>query len=142
MARLLETDEGLSSRFGSSDSIIVFEDYTAGELLDILRFMADRADTYTDIGAVRPLMLSEGYLERSREVFEAVRSAGSKKFGNARFVRKYLHDSLNMQLERFDREYGVENDVPSEAADLLTEEDIPRQYWGFRAAPAGHEGGQ
>ena len=42
-------------------------------------------------------------------------------FGNARFVRTYLHDSLNAQLERFDREYG-EGEPPVEELDLLAGE--------------------
>ncbi|MDD6032953.1 MAG: AAA family ATPase [Oscillospiraceae bacterium] len=128
MIRLLEQDEGLASRFGSEDNIIVFDDYTADELMQVMEHMAARADRIPSIGAVRPLVTNEEFRRHTRAVFEAVLARGDHDFGNARFVRTYLHDALNAQLERMDREYGEIDDPPADVADLLTEQDIPERY--------------
>lgn len=128
MMRLLQRDEGLSSRFGSEDSIILFEDYDTDALMQVLDYMAARADQYTAIGAVRPLSLSEGYRQRTRTIFDMVVARHDSNFGNARFVRTYLHDSLNAQLRRLDAEYNSAAELPDSVADLLTEEDIPNRF--------------
>ena len=49
-------------------------------------------------------------------------------FGNARFVRTDLHDSLNAQLRRLDAEYTSASELPDSVADLLTEDDIPNRF--------------
>ena len=127
MLYLLQRDEGLASRFGSEDSIILFEDYTVDELMQVMDYMTARADQITNIGADRPLRMDQAYRDRTRTVFDRVLARGDQTFGNARFVRTYLHDSLNAQLERFDREYG-KDDPPTDVLDLLTGADIPAKY--------------
>lgn len=131
MMDLLRQDEGLESRFGSEDSRIFFEDYNESELVEIMEYMADRADSNSAIGAVRPLQLDEDFIRASRQVFRAVLARHDQNFGNARFVRTYLHDALNAQLERLDREYGEAGEPPEEAADRLTGADIPARYRGL-----------
>lgn len=128
MIHLLQADEGLASRFGSEDSMVLFEDYDTDALMQVLDYMAARADRYTAIGAVRPLKLTDGYRQRSRQVFEMVTARQDANFGNARFVRTYLHDSLNAQLRRLDEVYNSLDELPDPVADLLTEEDIPARY--------------
>lgn len=128
MMQLLQQDAGLASRFGSEDNIIRFEDYNADELMQVLDYMAARAHTIRAIGAVRPLQPDEGYRQASRRVFETVLARGDRNFGNARFVRSYLHDSLNAQLERMDEEYGEIDDPPIDEVDRLTEADVPARW--------------
>lgn len=133
MLRLLQQDEGLASRFDSEDSMILFEDYTVDELMQVMDYMCARADRITNIGADRPLRTDSDYRLRTREVFNGVLVRGDRNFGNARFVRTYLHDSLNAQLERFDREYG-EDDPPADVLDLLTGSDIPAKFRDMASA--------
>lgn len=128
MMDLLRQDEGLESRFGSEDSRIFFDDYNESELVKIMEYMAARADSNSAIGAVRPLQLDEDFVKVSWQVFRAVLARHDQNFGNARFVRTYLHDALNAQLERLDREYGEEGEPPEETADRLTGADIPARY--------------
>ena len=127
MLQLIRRDEGLASRFGSQESILYFADYNETELAEVMDYMARRADRVSAIGAVRPLELDEAYRRRSREVFAAVLARQDSTFGNARFVRTYLHDSLSAQLERLDREYGTD-DPPVDVVDRLTEADVPSRY--------------
>ena len=128
MLRLFDADSGLASRFGTSNSIIKFADYSDQELVEILRMMAQNADNIVQIGTPYPLRLSEDYISRATEVFEVVTKGGDPNFGNARFVRNFLHDSVDMLLERIDREYGIGNEAPEDVVDYLTIEDIPKQY--------------
>lgn len=131
MAHLFELDDGLASRFGTANSIIRFEDYTPEELCRILEDMSSRADSIIQIGTPFAIRLSDGYLARSLEIFESIVKQGNKTFGNARFVRNYLHDSVDEMLERLDNKYGKESDIPQAEKDFLTEEDIPKQYRGI-----------
>ncbi|HAE53244.1 MAG TPA: hypothetical protein DCG30_08320 [Ruminococcus sp.] len=128
MKMLFRADSGLKSRFGTADSIINFEDYTPSELLSILDDMCSKANLIPQIGSSYPLRTSSEYREISLNVFKLVVLSGNKEFGNARFVRNYIHDSLDMLLERIDEEYGTENDPPNGVIDLLTEKDIPLKY--------------
>lgn len=132
MLRLFDTDSGLASRFGTSNSIIKFADYTYQELVDILKIMAQNAESIVQIGTPYQLRLSEEYINRASEIFEVVSRGGDPNFGNARFVRNYLHDSVDVLLERIDREYGIGNEAPKDVVDFLTIEDIPKQYRNIR----------
>ena len=131
MVRLFNADSGLASRFGTSNSIIKFADYTYQELVEILKMMAQNAESIIQIGTPYPLRLSEEYINRATEIFEVVSRGGDPNFGNARFVRNFLHDSVDMLLERIDREYGIGNEAPEDVIDFLTVEDIPKQYRNF-----------
>ncbi len=128
MLRLFDADSGLASRFGTSNSMIRFADYTSRELVEILKMMAQNADKIVQIGTPYPLRLSEEYINRAAEIFAAVSAGGDPNFGNARFVRNFLHDSVDALLERIDREYGIGTEAPEDVADYLTIEDIPKQY--------------
>lgn len=128
MARLFYADSGLASRFGTANSIIFFDDYTPEELLQILDQMAEKAPAIPQIGSGYPLRLSDEYRQRSLEIFRAAAGAGNSDYGNARFVRNYLHDSMDELLERIDEEYGLQDDPPTDVVDYLTVDDIPRRY--------------
>lgn len=128
MTRLFAADSGLSSRFGTANSIIFFDDYTPAELLQILDQMAANAPSISQIGSGYPLRLSEDYRQRSLTVFQTVAGSGQSNYGNARFVRNYLHDSVDELLERLDREYGIQGVLPPNVADYLTGADVPRRY--------------
>ena len=90
--------------------------------------MAQNADSIVQIGTPYPLRLSEEYINRATEIFAVVSCGGDPNFGNARFVRNFLHDSVDMLLERMDKEYGIGNEAPDDVVDFLTIEDIPKQY--------------
>lgn len=125
MLRLLQLDSGLNRRFGTADSMIWFDDYSPEELLQILDYMAQRADRIGEIGADAPLTLQQGYREASMQVFRRVRAGRKSDFGNAGFVRNYLHDSISALQERLDtREGGY---TPEEVS-VLTAADVPENY--------------
>ncbi len=128
MAVLFEADSGLASRFGTANSVIQFDDYTPEELVEILDHMALNANSVLQIGTPYPLRLSDGYRKRSLELFHRIVEGGNSDFGNARFVRNYLHDSVDELLERLDLEYGIEGKAPMDVADYLTEQDIPKKF--------------
>ena len=128
MLRLLEQDEGLRSRFGSRESMVLFADYSAAELVQVMDYMASRAKDVPEIGARQALTLTEGFRARSLAVFRAVLARGDRNFGNARFVRTYLHDALSAQLERLERDYGELDDPPLDEIDVLTEADVPAPW--------------
>ncbi len=128
MAKLLEQDSGLKSRFDTANSIIHFEDYSPEELLQILDEMAAIADKILQIGSDHPLRLSVEYREQSLKVFRMVCNSNDPNFGNARFVRNYLHDSIDELLKRLEEKYGREDDPPFDELDYLTKEDIPERY--------------
>lgn len=134
MNRLFAADSGLSSRFGTANSIIFFDDYTPEELLQILDQMAANAPSIPQIGSGYPLRLSGEYRERSLAVFHAAVNAGRSNYGNARFVRNYLHDSVDELLERMDEEYGSQAELPPDVADYLTADDVPKRYRNILAS--------
>ena len=78
MEEFVGENPGLKSRF---TEIIEFEDYTPDELVDILISFAGRTNT-----------LENGFIEKSRRVFEYWVANKSIDFGNARDVRKYFHE--------------------------------------------------
>jgi S1-C subfamily serine protease/adenylate kinase family enzyme len=128
MMRMLSMDSGLSSRFGTADSMIFFDDYIPEELILIMQGMAAHANTIPQIGSLTPLRLTEEYRECSLEVFQRVCQQGDPDFGNARFVRNYLHDSLDELLRRLDETEAAGNTAEE---DLLTGSDVPVRYRGL-----------
>ncbi len=121
MQELLEMDSGLDSRFGTSNSLICFDDYTPDELCRILEEMAQKADQMPEIGAVHPLELTPEYIQTAQQVFQTICARKDPHFGNARGVRNYLHDSVNCMTERVDTG-GPIKQAP------LTGQDIPAKY--------------
>lgn len=128
--QFFKANAGLFSRFGTSDSKIYFDDYNAEELVEILRIFAANAPKEPRISSRHPLELSQGFMDDSRQIFEAIIRQRNPDFGNARFVRNYLVDCYDRQLHRIEAEeargyYGDEF--------TLTETDIPENYRGMIA---------
>ncbi len=127
MRALLTMDNGLSSRFGSAGSIIEFKDYTPDELLLIMDDMCRSAASIAQIGSDRAITCSDEFRSESLELFKSVTALGDVNFGNARFVRNYLHDTLDECLKRMDAEgKGVEDGMVFEVS------DIPKAYKRLR----------
>lgn len=85
MDRLLDANPGLRSRIGM---IIDFPDYRPGELLEILRSMADDAG----------YELGDGVADTVRPIFE--RAVQRPQFGNARSVRQLLEHAIRRHALR------------------------------------------
>ncbi len=128
MQQMLSMDSGLQSRFGTTDSILVFEDYSPDELLSILQVMAATPGKFPQIGAKDPIELDPGYLGAAHQIFRTVYNKRDPNFGNARFVRNFLHDSLDRQLARFERVYGRNTPLPEGVRNQLTRDDVPKKY--------------
>ena len=103
MEQFVQSNPGLKSRF---TQVIEFEDYTADELVQILR-------TFAGPKAI----LKPAFIAKSREIFESWTSRKSSDFGNAREVRKYLaqcnlcfivfHRSKFLTVLRFPGSYPI-----------------------------------
>jgi hypothetical protein len=79
MARFLDVNPGLASRFAT---VIEFEDYTDDELVEIFSSMASAAD----------YACAPGVLDALRLVL--ARAVRDESFGNARFVRNVFEDAV------------------------------------------------
>ncbi len=86
MKEFLERNEGLRSRIAFH---IDFPDYDPGELMQILRLMADQ----------KGLSLEAGVEEKCMEVFK--RTAKQKDYGNGRFGRNLLEQAMLAQSNRW-----------------------------------------
>ena len=122
---LLRQDSGLARRFGTQDSQLVFEDYTPAELLQILDGMAARPEAYPELGVKTPLTLTPEFRTASAAVFRDVYAKRDNTFGNAGFVRNYLHDAIATLQERLDTR--PEGYAP-EALSVITGEDVPARW--------------
>ncbi len=87
MARLLESNPGLRSRFPTH---LTFPSYSAPELAEIFVRMAAAYD----------YRLSPAAQTRLAEVCQAMRRAGGPDFGNAREVRNLFEDSIAAHAQR------------------------------------------
>ena len=125
MMDALSKDRGLGSRFGKADSILTFEDYTPEELLKILDYMADSAASISELARPAALILTPEYRELALRTFRAV--SGQPDYGNARFVRNLLADSIRCQYKRFSRSYNSAEEIPDDVYNTLTEEDFPER---------------
>ena len=81
MKRLLESNEGIESRF---PNVFNFEDYTTDELVDIGKLMI-RKQGFT---------LSEGAEKNLRAVIEEESEKPSSRFGNGRFVSNLIQNEI------------------------------------------------
>ena len=132
MMHLFAGDRGLASRFGTEDSIIEFEDYTSKELMQIMDDFAARADKESRINAPGPLDVSDpSFRKLTAMIFDQVCKMGDRDYGNARFVRNYLHDAMEMLLERLDGECADEDAISMKEMCCLTEADVPRRFATF-----------
>ena len=110
MNNFLAANSGLKSRF---TEVIDFPDYTANEMVEILKSFA------------RKFTLDEEFLEKSKAVFEKMLLNKTKDFGNGRDVRKYFEECKMMLYKRLAMEYGAPENVPEWAIKTLTGVDVP-----------------
>ncbi len=94
MERFLEKNEGLRSRIAFH---IVFPDYNADELCDILKLMSKK----------KGYMLDEEAENKCRVIFEV--ACQNAEFGNGRFVRNVLEQAIIKQSSRIASE--LQNDT-------------------------------
>lgn len=129
MKRLFDSDRGLQSRFGTKDSIIIFRNYEADELMSIMDDFAKRAHKESRINSMAELdVTDEEFRNKTKQIFEMVCRIGDPDYGNARYVRNYLHDCLDCLLARLDREYKNKEDITVSLMCKLTADDIPDDY--------------
>ena len=114
MAEFMQSNPGLKSRF---ETPIIFDDYNADEMLQILQKFATENDK----------VLSKEYAERSKQIFDGWTKRKNSDFGNGRDVRKYFDQSKVMLFKRLAKQYTAET-VPADIKNLLTIDDIPAQY--------------
>ncbi len=126
MMEALSKDKGLSSRFGKEDSIILFEDYTPEELLEILDYMAGSAASISELARPAALVLTPEYRELAFRTFRSL--SGKPDFGNARFVRNLLADSIRCQYRRFSYSYRSAQEIPDDVYNMLTADDFPERW--------------
>ena len=117
--------------------MIYFDDYNADELTAIMHYMAANPDRYPQISARTALNLNDercaGFVQGAREIFEGVLATHNSNFGNARFVRNLLHNSVVRQFMRLDAQYGRGAEIPEEEFSILLEADLPEKYSALRS---------
>ena len=87
LQRVIDVNPGISSRISD---VIVFPDYSADELIDILKLMAE--DDGFD--------LSKDFVIRARDIFKEWVDNKPANFGNAREVRKFLRKAEQARANR------------------------------------------
>lgn len=87
MEEFMDSNPGLRSRFSK---VIVFEDYSASEEIQILKSMCQKQD----------YILSDDALKRAESFFEYRCQHKDKTFANARDVRNYLEKAITNQATR------------------------------------------
>ena len=113
MEQFVQSNPGLKSRF---TQVIEFEDYSADELIQILK-------TFAGSNAI----LEPGFVAKSKHIFDYWTRKKSADFGNARDVRKYLSQCKDALYMRLEQEYPDFN-IPKEARYTYTAADIPVEY--------------
>ncbi len=116
MEEFVQCNPGLKSRF---TEVIQFDDYNAGELLEILKSFAGKDN-----------VLEDEFLRKSKEIFEYWTTRKTADFGNARDVRKYFAQCRDALYERLEREYGI-TAIPENAKHTYTGYDIPASLRGL-----------
>ena len=124
MEEFMQCNPGLKSRF---TEVIPFDDYTASELLEILKSFAGKEN-----------VLEDDFLRGSKEIFEYWTTRKSADFGNARDVRKYFSQCRDALYERLEREYGIAA-IPEQARHTYTGEDIPAALRSLLHDAAGRQ---
>jgi AAA+ superfamily predicted ATPase len=110
MKVMLSADPGLENRFRNR---IVFEDYSADEMMEIFRRFA-AGDTYVLEGGIEvPL----------RKLFEAIEASRPPAYANARGVRNVFAQCRANLANRL----AAKGDYADEEASLLTVADVPRR---------------
>lgn len=81
MKRLLESNEGIESRF---PNVFNFEDYTTDELLEIGKLMIKK----------QGFILTDGAAENMRQIIQEESDKPSPRFGNGRFINNLLQNEI------------------------------------------------
>jgi SpoVK/Ycf46/Vps4 family AAA+-type ATPase len=110
MRKFLEDDPGFKDRF---DEPVFFEDYSAEELLEILKKMIN----------FEQLKASPEYINNSLEILRKRTARKDRDFGNARYVKKFF-DSC--RLSYFERKAKAEEEGGQIEEHLLIGEDANR----------------
>ena len=110
MKRFIDSNPGLSSRFSR---YIDFPDYSASDLFEIFRRMADK----------QKLELSRDFEDSLKSLLQRIVDKADRSFGNGRGVRNLYEKTLINQANRLaQKDYGV-----SDLMKLLPE-DLPSDY--------------
>lgn len=109
MKRLLESNEGIESRF---PNVFNFEDYTTDELLEIGKLMIRR----------QHFTLTDGALANMRAIIEEEAMKPSPRFGNGRFVSNLLQNEILATLGA--RTSGLENPTLEDLSTILPEDVV------------------
>lgn len=91
MQDFLDANPGLRSRF---NRVIEFPDYSAEELITILKSRAESLD----------YVFADEALQKAEQTFCSALSVPHENFGNARSVRNYLDNAINNQANRLVQE--------------------------------------
>lgn len=113
MQQFVSSNPGLKSRFTET---ILFEDYSANEMIDILKMFAGKGYT-----------LQDDYIENTKKVFEFWEAHKNADFGNGRDVRKYFEACKSALYLRLEKKYPDFN-IPEEEKTTFTGDDIPEVY--------------
>lgn len=109
MNDFMKLNEGLKSRIPYK---IDFPDYSVDELTEIFKLMAQE----------RGFEVTEGAVNRARHEFERVSCLDN--FGNGRFVRNLLDQSVQSQAVRLLSSSGSAEEIPKSTLFLITEDDV------------------
>ena len=109
MKRLLESNEGIESRF---PNVFNFEDYTTDELLEIGKQMI-RKQGFT---------LTEGAAGNMRQIIQEESDKPSPRFGNGRFVSNLLQNEILATLGA--RTAKMENPAREDLSTILPEDVV------------------
>ena len=112
MHRFVNRNPGLPSRFSSE---IPFDNYSAQEMLDIFKLMAENAEM-TLAGGVEALLLA---------LFQQLAAGAGVTFGNGREVRKILGTMCDRQANRLAEQVETLDTDDRESLHRLEVEDIP-----------------
>lgn len=111
MRELMDSNEGFNSRI---TQVIPFPDYTAGELVEIMHYMADK----------QKLQLSDEFVAEATAMLESRVQHKDKNFGNAREVRKLLSMADGNRAGRIAEAVSRGETVSAMQMNLLVAEDL------------------
>ena len=114
MRKFIQENPGLPSRFTSE---IIFENFSAAEMLDIFKLMAEKHNMILEAGMSKHLI----------RLFEKISINEGAYFGNAREVRKILDSMIAAQANRLAETYSDENPIQKDSEKLyrLEIQDLP-----------------